>query len=122
LVIFEKTSSNHILGLKNGEEDEKIFANFRAGGLYTYTFLLHFPRLCSRVFVWFYCVWTFLKPHKSSRNADIPFGVGLQFLQAMIRIRQGSTPKGIPRSFGAVQVIIRSPLGTEQAPNNVRAV
>jgi len=35
----------------------------------------------------FYCVWSFLKPYKSRRNAVSPSEVGLQFLQAMIRNR-----------------------------------
>jgi hypothetical protein len=60
-----------------------MFAGFRAGWLSAYTFNLHFSRLRLMVFIRFYCVWSFLKLHRSCRNAGSPFEAGVQFLQAI---------------------------------------
>ena len=67
----------------------KCINNIILLGISAYTFHLHFSRLCLRVFVRFHCVWSFLRPHKSCRNADIPSEALVQFLQAMIRITRG---------------------------------
>jgi hypothetical protein len=46
-------------------------------------FSLTLSALCLPVFVLFYCAWSFLKPHKPCRSADIRIEVGLPFLRAM---------------------------------------
>ena len=64
MIIFWKYFQKSCFCLKNGGKDEKIFANFGAGWLSAYTFHLHFCRLCLAVFVGFYWVWSFLRPHE----------------------------------------------------------
>jgi len=51
-----------------------------------YTFHLHFWRLCLRVFIRFSCVWSFLRFHRTCRNADVPGEACLQFLQEVYSI------------------------------------
>jgi hypothetical protein len=54
-----------------------------SGWLSTYTFHLDFWRLCLRVFVGFYCVWSSLNLCEPGRNTDVTSEAALQFLQAM---------------------------------------